>query len=150
MKGARGQATVEFAMVIAVFLLLLFGGFSASLYTVERGAAVTGVTAGARVAAGSAPGNPNTPNVEGATTEVTRLVRPGLFGTRVNTLPAGASCRQPAQVPRGEVDVCARLNPAGLVDVELKGRPTNPVPAAFGFDWILDVGAEIEPVTFKP
>ncbi|MDQ6742399.1 MAG: pilus assembly protein [Candidatus Dormibacteraeota bacterium] len=150
MVEARGQATVEFAMVIAVFLLLLFGGLSASLYTVERGAAVTAVASGARVAAGSAPGNPNAPNVDGATAEVTRLVRPALFGTRVNRLTGGAGCRQPAQVPAGQVDVCASLNPAGMVDVELKGRPANPVPPAFGFDWLLDVGAEIEPVTFKP
>jgi TadE-like protein len=150
MKGARGQATVEFAMVIAVFLLLLFGGLSASLYTVERGAAVTAVAAGARVAAGGTAGDPNAPNVEGATAEAARLARPGLFGTRVNRLPAGASCRPAALIPAGEVDVCARLNPAGMVDVELKGRPANPVPTAFGFNWLLEVGAEIEPVTFKP
>ena len=53
-REACGQATVEFAMVIGVFLLLLFSALSASLYTVERGAAVTGVAAGARVAAGAA------------------------------------------------------------------------------------------------
>jgi hypothetical protein len=137
-------------MVIALFLLLLFGGLSASLYTVERGAAVTGVTAGARVAAGAAPGNPNAPNIDGATAEVSRLVRPALFGTRVNRLPGGASCRNPGQVPPEEVDVCARVVPSGMVDVELKGRPANPIPPAFAFDWVLDVGAEIEPVTFKP
>jgi hypothetical protein len=137
-------------MVIAVFLLLLFGGLSASLYTVERGAAVTGVAAGARVAAGAAPGDPNAPNVDGATAEVSRLVRPALFGTRVNRLPGGARCRQPGRVPAGEVDVCAGVDPSGMVNVELKGRPANPVPPAFGFDWVLDVGAEIEPVTFKP
>ena len=57
-------------MVIGVFLLLLFGAVSASLYTVERGAAVTAVAAGARVGAGAAPGNPNTPNIEGAAAEV--------------------------------------------------------------------------------
>jgi hypothetical protein len=102
------------------------------------------------VAAGAAPGNPNAPNVDGATTEASRLVRPALFGTRVNRLPGGAGCRQPTQLPAGQVDVCAQLNAAGMVDVELKGRPVNPVPAAFGFDWVLDVGAEIEPVTFKP
>jgi hypothetical protein len=150
MEGARGQATVEFAMVIGVFLLLLLGGVSASLYTVERGAAVTAVTAGARVAAGAAPGDPNTPNVEAAAAEVAKLARPGLFGTRINQLPGGASCRPPAALPNGQVDVCAHLDQDGLVDVELKGRPANPVPTAFGFDWTLDVGAEIEPVTFKP
>ena len=38
----------------------------------------------------------------------------------------------------------------GKIGPQLKGRPANPVPPAFGFDWLLDVGAEIEPVTFKP
>jgi hypothetical protein len=37
-----------------------------------------------------------------------------------------------------------------MVEVELRGRPVNPVPEAFGLDWILDVGAQIQPVTFKP
>jgi TadE-like protein len=149
-REACGQATVEFAMVIGVFLLLLFSALSASLYTVERGAAVTGVAAGARVAAGAAPGNPNAPNVEGASAEVARVVKPSLFGTRVNQLAGGASCRPPKQVPAGEVDVCAWQAASGMVDVELRGRPANPVPAAFGLDWVLDVGAEIQPVTFKP
>jgi TadE-like protein len=150
MQEARGQATVEFAMVIGVFLLLLFGALSASLYTVERGAAVTAVAAGARVGAGAAPGNPNAPNVEGAAAEVVRVVRPSLFGTRVNQRAGGSGCRTPRQVPPGEVDVCARLASTGMVEVELRGRPVNPVPEAFGLDWILDVGAQIQPVTFKP
>jgi hypothetical protein len=77
-----------------------------------------------------------------------RVVRPSLFGTRVNQ-QTGA-CRAPRQVPPGEVDVCARLSPGGMVEVELRGRPVNPVPAAFGLDWVLDVGAQIQPVTFKP
>ena len=48
--GSSGQALVEFAMTIAVFLVLVLGAVTASVYTVERGAAVTGVAAGARVA----------------------------------------------------------------------------------------------------
>jgi Flp pilus assembly protein TadG len=150
MRDGYGQATVEFAMVIAVFLLLLFGALSASLYTVERGAAVTGVAAGARVAAGAASGDPNSPNLDGATAAVARVAGPGLFGTRVHRLPPGQGCRQPELTPRGEVDVCARQKPSGLVEVQLRGRPVNPAPSAMGLDWTLDVGAEIEPVTFKP
>ncbi|MBO0684759.1 MAG: pilus assembly protein, partial [Candidatus Dormibacteraeota bacterium] len=45
MADSRGQALVEFSMTIGVFLLLLVGAFAASVYTVERSAAVTAVAA---------------------------------------------------------------------------------------------------------
>ena len=137
-------------MVIGVFLLMLFGAVSASIYTVERGAAVTAVAAGARVAAGAAPGDPNSPNLGAAVPAVARVAEPAMFGTRVNQLPGGEPCRPPRLVPQGQVDVCATRQPTGMVAVDLRGRPANPVPAALGFDWVLDVGAEIQPVTFRP
>jgi hypothetical protein len=141
---------VEFAMVIAVFLLMLFGAVSASVYTLERGAAVTAVAAGARVAAGGTEADPNTPNLRAAVPAVARVASPALFGTRVNQVAPGGACRSPEQVPGGEVDACALQTANGMVEVDLRGRPANPAQAAFGLAWRLDVGARIQPVTFRP
>lgn len=149
-QDSRGQAMVEFAMVIAVFLLMLFGAVSASIYTLERGAAVTAVAAGARVAAGGTTTDPNTPNLEAAVPSVAQVARPALFGTRINQLKPGAACRTSELVPPGEVDACALQTANGMVEVDLRGRPTNPAPIGLGLDWKLDVGARIQPVTFRP
>src|SRR2546423_2664126 len=81
----RGQAMVEFAMVVGVFLLLLLGAVSASVYTVQRSAAVTAVAAGARIAAGGTSRVPGagTPDLAGATPAVSGVVGPVMVGTRV-------------------------------------------------------------------
>src|SRR4030088_2229115 len=81
---ARGQAMVEFAMVIGVFLMALFGAVSASLYTVQRSAAVTAVAAGARAAASAQPGDPNSPDLAAAGDAVRRVTAQSMFGTNVN------------------------------------------------------------------
>src|SRR5262252_1164588 len=98
MAANRGQALVEFAMTIAVFVLMLAGAFVASVYAVERGAAVTAVAAGARVAVGGSPGpgGENTPDLAGAGPTVARVAAPLLFGTPIDQLPPDQPC--PASV----------------------------------------------------
>src|SRR5215470_18042648 len=105
----RGQAMVEFAMVVGLFLVCLLGAMSASLYTVQRAAAVTGVAAGARVAAGGTAGplGANTPDLAGALPAVARIVTPVLVGTRIRQLLPGRDCPVIAAIPSGEVDICA-------------------------------------------
>jgi hypothetical protein len=141
---------VEFAMVIGVFLLFLLGAVSASVYTVQRSAAVTGVAAGARIAAGGTPTTTgaNTPNLAGATPAVARVVAPVLVGTRINQLTPADDCRDVRDIPRGQVDVCA-TGAGGLVTVRLRGRPANAIPIP-GLDWTLDVDAVVHAVTFAP
>jgi Flp pilus assembly pilin Flp len=145
-----GQAMVEFAMVIGLFLLCLLGAMSASLYTVQRAAAVTGVAAGARVAAGGTPGpaGANTPNPAGAMPAVARVVTPVLVGTRIRQLQPDRACPGLSTIPSGEVDICA-LQSAGTVMVRLRGRPATTVPIP-GLDWSLDLVAEVHAVTFAP
>jgi len=141
---------VEFAMVIGLFLVCLLGAMSASLYTLQRAAAVTGVAAGARVAAGGTPGpaGANRPNLAGAMPAVARVVTPVLVGTRVRQLQPGRDCPGLAAIPSGEVDICA-LRSAGTVTVRLRGRPETAAPIP-GLDWSLDVVAEVHTVTFAP
>jgi hypothetical protein len=143
-----GQAMVEFAMVVGLFLLCLLGAMSASVYTIQRAAAVTGVAAGARVAAGgtAGPAGANTPNLAGATPAVARVVSPVMVGTRVRQLEPSRDCPAPGAVPPGEVDICA-VQAAGVVTVRLRGRPATAVSLP-GLDWSLDLVAEVHAVTF--
>jgi hypothetical protein len=145
-----GQALVEFAMVIGLFLLCLLGAMSAATYTVQRAAAVTGVAAGARVAASGSQGaaGANTPNLAGAPPAVARVVGPVLVGTRVRQLEPARDCPPLAGIPSGEVDVCA-VQSGGSVTVRLRGRPATAVPIP-GLDWSLDLAAEVHAVTFAP
>jgi TadE-like protein len=147
---ASGQAMVEFAMVVGLFLLCLLGAMSAAIYTVQRAAAVTGVAAGARVAAGGTAGleGANTPNLAGATPAVARIVAPVLFGTRIRQLQPAHDCPPAGAIPAGEVDVCA-FQSGGTVTVRLRGHPATAVPIP-GLDWSLDLAAEVHAVTFAP
>jgi TadE-like protein len=146
--GESGQAMVEFAMVVGLFLMCLLGAMSASLYTVQRAAAVTGVAAGARVAAGGtpAPGGANTPDLAGAVPAVARVVAPVLLGTRIRQLRPDRDCPALAAIPSDEVDICAARS-ANVVTVRLRGRPATGVPIP-GLDWSLDLAAEVHAVTF--
>jgi hypothetical protein len=138
-------------MTIAVFLLLLLGAVTASIYTVERGAAVTGVAAGARVAVGGTggPTGENAPNLAGAGPAVERVARPLLFGTTIDRLPPGQPCPPSVgSVPRGRVEICA-TQAGDLVTVRLEGWPAGLGPAPWGLEWSLDVSAQVHTVTFS-
>lgn len=142
-----GQAAVEFALTVSVFLALLLGAISASLYALERSSAVTGVAAAARVAAGGSPGDPNRPYLEGAGPAFMKVVGPVRFGSVVRVLPGGQSCPLMAEVPRSEIDLCA-TQAGGMVRVQAVGWPSNPIAGSFGIAWPLDVAAEVHQVTF--
>lgn len=137
-------------MVVGVFLLCLLGAMSASIYTVQRSAAVTAVAAGARIAAGGTPGaaGANTPDLSGAVPVVARVAGPAMVGTRIHQVTPPADCRPPSTIPRGQVDVCA-TEAGGMVTVRLRGRPAAALPVP-GLDWSLDLVAEVHAVTFTP
>src|SRR5215831_19512822 len=122
----RGQAMVEFSLVIGLFLLCLLGAMSASIYAVQRSAAVTAVAAGARVAAGgtSAAGGSSIANLSGAAPSAAHVVAPVLIGTSIRELPPAESCPAIRTIPPGEVDICTTLN-GGTVSVRLRGRPAS-------------------------
>jgi hypothetical protein len=149
-KKEGGQAMVEFALVVGLFLFILLGAVSASVYTVQRSAAVTGVTAGARIAAGGTPGasGANTPDLADAVPAVAHIVAPVMAGTRVDQVPPPNACPDARAIPRGQVDICA-TSTGGVVTVRLRGRPANALPIP-GLDWALDLVAEVHAVTFTP
>jgi len=146
----KGQAMVEFSLVVGLFLLCLLGAVSASLYTVQRTAAVTAVAAGARTAAGGTQGptGANSPDLADATPTVSRVIAPVMAGTHINQLKPSQDCRPERAIPHAEIDVCAALT-GDMVTVRLRGKPAVAVPVP-GLDWSLDIAAEVHAVTFEP
>src|ERR1700737_2559172 len=139
--NGSGQALVEFAMTIGVFFWMLFGPITASIYTVERGGAVTAVATGARVAVGGSPGpnGENVPDLPDAERQVERVAAPVLFGTTIREVPPGALCSSDIQsIPRGQVEVCASQS-GNDVEVRLEGWPAGLGPAVLGLGWTMDV-----------
>jgi Flp pilus assembly protein TadG len=158
-RPTSGQAMVEFSMVIGVFLMALFAAVSASLYTVQRSAAVTAVAAGARAAASAQPGDPNSPDLAAAGDAVRRVTAHSMFGTRVDVqqLAAGDHCESHQPGGAGAVVVCVQRVSSGtgagldMVSVRMLGKPSNPVgiPLYGVFAWKLDVAASVHQVTFN-
>ncbi|HEX4212594.1 MAG TPA: TadE family protein [Candidatus Dormibacteraeota bacterium] len=157
--SSSGQALVEFSLVVGAFLLVLLGAVSASIYTVERIAAVTAVAAGARAAATPASGaNPNDVDLHAAQPAIEAVAGHAMFGTQIDYsyVGAGASCGAPGG--QGTVRVCVGPahdpnDPAGvnrMVAVRMVGAPRNPVPTFGIFSWTLDVEVQVHQVTFLP
>jgi len=146
----RGQAMVEFSLVVGLFLICLLGAVSASIYTVQRSAAITGVAAGARIAAGGTTGEAgaNTPDLADATPAVGRIIAPVMAGTHINQLKPSQNCRPTPAIPRGDIDVCATQT-GDMVTVRIRGRPAAALPIP-GLDWSLDLAAQVHAVTFAP
>jgi Flp pilus assembly protein TadG len=144
---ASGQAMVEFAMVIGIFLLALLGAVSAGLYTVERSAAVTAVAAGARAAASAQPGDPNRPNLQAGTVVGKKVAQTSMLGTVVDT--AGSCPGGAGGMASGHVVLCSFQSAPGMVTVQMIGKPRNPIPISFGFDWTLNISATVHQVTFE-
>lgn len=156
--SSSGQALVEFSLVVGAFLLVLLGAVSASIYTVERIAAVTAVAAGARAAATPTTANPNQPDLRAAQPAIEAVADHAMFGTQIDysNVGAGAGCSTPAG--QGTVHVCIGRaqdpnDPAGvdhMVAVRMVGAPRNPVPTFGIFSWTLDVEVQVHQVTFLP
>ena len=77
---------VEFAMVVWVFLLLMFGAVSAALHSLQREVAETAASIGVQQAASADPLHPNQPNLAAALQPTRGLLQPAMFGTN---MPSG-------------------------------------------------------------
>jgi len=71
-----------------------------------------------------------------------------MAGTHINQLKASQDCRPNAEIPRGDIDVCATQS-GDMVTVRLRGKPAIAVPIP-GLDWSLDLAAQVHAVTFAP
>ncbi len=97
--GRRAQATLEFAVVVPLFLLCLIGAIDAGLWAVQTSAEVSAVEQAATVAAsaGSNPAAQTAPDARAVTAAVSGELRAALFGTSIAGWcgPAAAGACQP-------------------------------------------------------
>jgi Flp pilus assembly protein TadG len=121
-RGRRAQATLEFAVVVPLFLLCLIGAIDAGLWAVQTSAEVSAVEQAATVAAsaGSDPAAETAPDARTVTAAVSGQLRAALFGTSIagwcDTDSAGA-CRPDvaARCPSTPAEVQAAMGPRVVV-----------------------------------
>jgi len=146
------QAMVEFALVAPLFFFALFFAISAGFYTLERAGAVNATTAGARIAAGADETDLNRPALLQARAETARLLDSSMPGTRV-LVPAGSTdpCPGLGHIPAATVYVCATVESADTVRVQVVGRPASFVsPQVGGLSLPLEIYAVVHTAVFKP
>lgn len=119
---SRAQATVEFAVVIPLFLFCLVGAIDAGLWAVQTSAEVSAVEQAAMVAAsaGSSPTAETAPDARAVTAAVSRELRAALFGTSITSwcvAGPGGACRPDASqsCPSTPAEVQAKEGPRVVV-----------------------------------
>jgi len=86
-RARSGQAIVEFAVVLPLFLLCLIGALDAGLWAVQTSAEVSAVGEAAMIAssAGSTPTSETAPDARAVTAAISGRLRSALFGTTIES-----------------------------------------------------------------
>jgi Flp pilus assembly protein TadG len=141
---------VEFAMVIWVFLLLMFGAISAALHSLQREVAETAAAVGVQAAASADPNHPEQPNLQAGYNPTVAVLQPVMFSTTVQQLPRGNRCDNPNAIAPGNVEVCVYQD-QNLVVERVSGRPAYVIPfVAQWLNWSIDVTLGVHQVTYQP
>ena len=118
----RAQATVEFAVVVPLFLGCFLAAIDAGLWAVQTSAEVSAVEQAAMVAAsaGSSPTAQTAPDARTVTAAVATRLRSALFGTGITSwcdIAADGTCRPDTeeQCPATPAAVQAREGPRVVV-----------------------------------
>jgi hypothetical protein len=86
-RHGRGQAIVEFAVVLPLFLFCLIGALDAGLWAVQTSAEVSAVGQAALIAssAGSTPTSETAPDARAVTAAISGRLHSALFGTAIES-----------------------------------------------------------------
>jgi hypothetical protein len=140
---------VEFAMVVWVFLLLMFGAVSAALHSLQREVAETAASVGVQAAASADPNKPAQPNLQAGYAPTVSVLQPVMFDTAVHQMPRGSRCDAPGAIAPGNVEVCVYQD-RNLVVERVSGRPAYVVPfLAQWLNWSIDVTLGVHQVTYQ-
>jgi hypothetical protein len=141
---------VEFAMVVAAFLLVTFAAVSGAFHSIQRAMAETAAAAGVQVAASGSPADPNTPFLAGAFQPTRDLLRSVMFETAIVQVPPGQPCGGMDQIAQATLEVCAYPD-GNLVAETVRGHPSFPIPWVTRFlPWSIDVTVEMHQVSYQP
>ncbi len=120
--GRAAQATLEFAVVVPLFLICLLGALDAGLWALQTSAEVSAVEQAATVAAsaGSNPAAETAPDARAVTAAVSGQLRTALFGTSIAgwCQPVTTGACQPdvsARCPSTPAEVQATMGPRAVV-----------------------------------
>jgi hypothetical protein len=158
----RGQAMVEFALVVSVFLFVVFVTISAELYAFELESAVGAASISVRIAAGATDDAPvtslgdNSQALLVAEQRALQIAKPALLGDTIR-LAGGRSCAGYVAAYPGDVVICAYNEtdafgvPTGLTTVRIKGQASLVIPVAFGFKSgaPIDIHESVHRLTFQ-
>jgi Flp pilus assembly protein TadG len=141
---------VEFAMVVAAFLLVTFAAVSAAFHAIQRAMAETAAAAGVQIAASGSPTNPDKPYLAGAFQPTHDLLRSVMFQTAIVQVPPGQQCAGSGQIPQATLQVCSYVD-GPLVAETIRGHPNFPIPWITQFlPWDIDVTVEMHAVSYQP
>ncbi len=149
-RGEQGaQATIEFAFVFTLFLMMLFAILDAWMWVIESDAADAAVEQGIGYALAAPPGSPAAPkgDLTGVYDNVLPLLREPMLGTEIVPWVAPAEWSAGAGTPPtalqvantdgvGRVAVFAQYDGAGHVTVAVTGYARSFIPpplSLFGF-----------------
>jgi hypothetical protein len=134
----RGQALVEFAVVLPLFLLCLIAALDAGLWAVQTSAEVSAVEQAAMIAAsaGSSPTSETAPDTRTVAAAISGRLRSALFGTAVEswcTAAATGGCAPDTaqRCPSTPAEVQAKDGPRVVVVCVSEADPpacTTPPP----------------------
>lgn len=143
------QSLVEFAVVVGVFLLVLFAAVSAAVHSIERAMAETAAATGVQIAASGLPNAPAQPDLQGAIRPSERLLRSVMFATNIQRRP-GQPCDALTNIAQATVEICTQQITPTQVAETVRGTPAYVFPGlARWLPWSIDVTLEMHQVTYQ-
>jgi TadE-like protein len=137
-RHRRGQAMVEFAVVLPLFLFCLIGALDAGLWAVQSSAEASAVEQAAMIAssAGSSPLSETAPDARSITAAISGRLRSAMFGTSIEswcTTDASGACAPDStqHCPSTPAEVQAAVGPRVVVVCVSEADPpacTTPPP----------------------